>query len=77
MVKPEISDVFIFSPTLNQFVIFDVILFPLATFMLFHDLSHKNAWINYTIPPDPPSGSGCDLSFSETFRSFFYRKFGH
>jgi len=30
-------------------VIFDVIVFPLAAFVLFRDLSHKNAWSNYTI----------------------------
>jgi len=38
-VKPEISDVFIFS----SLVIFDVIAFPLATFVLFRDLIRKNA----------------------------------
>jgi len=42
-VKYEISDVFIFSSTCNQLVIFDVISFPLAAFALFHNLSHKNA----------------------------------
>ena len=26
---------------------FDVIVFPLAAFVLFCDLSHKNAWINH------------------------------
>ena len=30
-------------------MIFDVIVFPLAAFVLFRDLSHKNAWINHTI----------------------------
>jgi len=47
--EPEISYVFIFSSTYNQLVIFDVIVFPLAAFMLFRDLSHKNAWINHII----------------------------
>ena len=41
---------FIFSSTWNQFVIFDVFVFALAAFVLFRDLSHKNAWINHTIP---------------------------
>ena len=41
---------FIFSSTWNQFVIFDVIVFTLAAFVLFRDLSHTNAWINHTIP---------------------------
>jgi len=38
--KIETSDVFLFSS--NQFVIFDVIVFPLAAFVLFRDLSRKN-----------------------------------
>ena len=48
-VKIETYDVFIFSSTWNQFVIFDVIAFPLAAFVLFRDLCHKNAWINHII----------------------------
>jgi len=31
-------------------VIFDFIVIALAAFVLFRDLSHKNAWINHTIP---------------------------
>jgi len=31
-------------------VIFDVIVFPIATFVLFRGLSHKNAWISHTLP---------------------------
>jgi len=34
---------YIFSSPYNQLVIFDVIIFPLAAFVLFRDLSHKNA----------------------------------
>jgi len=34
---------YIFSSPYNQLVIFDVIVFPLATFVLFRDLSRKNA----------------------------------
>jgi len=30
-------------------VIFDRIVFPLTAFVLFRDLSHKNAWTNHTI----------------------------
>ena len=30
-------------------MIFDVIVFPLAAFVLFRDLSHKNPWLNHTI----------------------------
>ena len=41
-------DIFIFSLTWNQLVMFDVIVFPLAAFVLFRDLSHQNAWINHT-----------------------------
>jgi len=37
-------DIFIFSLTWNQLVMFDVIVFPLAAFVLFRDLSHQNAW---------------------------------
>ena len=37
-------------PLYNQLVIFDVDVFPLAAFVLFRDLSHKNAWLNHTIP---------------------------
>ena len=48
--KPEISVVFIFSSTWNEFVIFDVIVSSLAAFVLFRDLSHKDAWINHNIP---------------------------
>jgi len=36
-VKPEIFDVFIFVSTRNQFVIFNVIVFPLAGFVVFRD----------------------------------------
>jgi len=32
-----------FSSLYNQLVIFDVVVFPLAAFVLFRDLSHKNA----------------------------------
>jgi len=39
----------IFSSPYNQRVIFDVIVFPLAAFVLFRDLSRKNAWLNHTI----------------------------
>jgi len=31
-------------------MMFDVIVIALAAFALFRDLSHKNAWINHTIP---------------------------
>jgi len=41
-VKYETSDVFIFSSTCNQLVIFDMISFLLAAFALFRELSHKN-----------------------------------
>jgi len=34
---------YIFSSPYNQLVIFDVIAFPLAAFVLFRVLSHKNA----------------------------------
>jgi len=34
---------YIFSSPYDQLVIFDVIVFPLAAFVLFRDLSHKNA----------------------------------
>jgi len=34
-----------FSSPYNQLVIFDVIVFPLAAFVLFRELSHKNAWL--------------------------------
>ena len=37
--------IFFLSPY-NQLVMFDVIVFPLAAFVLFRDLSHKNAWLN-------------------------------
>jgi len=33
----------IFSSPYNELVIFDVIVFPLAAFVLFRDLSHKKA----------------------------------
>jgi len=39
-----------FSSPYHQLVIFDVIVFPLAAFVLFRDLSRKNAWLNHTIP---------------------------
>ena len=39
-----------FSSPYNQLVIFDVIAFLLAAFVLFRDLSHKNAWLKHTIP---------------------------
>jgi len=41
---------YIFSSPDNQLVIFDVIVFPLAAFVLFRDLSRKNARLNHTIP---------------------------
>jgi len=50
---------FIFSLTWNQFVIFDVILFPLSAFMFFCHLSHKNAWLHHTIILPKPS-MGCN-----------------
>jgi len=34
---------YIFSSQCNQLVFFDVIVFPLAAFVLFRDLSRKNA----------------------------------
>jgi len=34
---------YIFSSPYNKLVIFDVIVFPLAAFVLFRDLSRKNA----------------------------------
>ena len=37
---------FLFSSPCNQLVIFDVIVFPLAAFVLFRDLSCKIAWLN-------------------------------
>jgi len=40
----------IFSSPYNQLVIFDVIVFPLAAFVLFRDFSRKNARLNHTIP---------------------------
>jgi len=45
--KIERSDIFIFSSTWNQFVIFDVFVFSIAAIVLFRDLSHKNAWVNH------------------------------
>jgi len=36
-------------------VIFDIIVFPLAAFVLFRGLSHKNAWLNHTIPSEENS----------------------
>ena len=36
---------FYFSSPYNQLVIVDVIVFPLAAFVLFRDLSRKNAWL--------------------------------
>ena len=39
----------IFSSPYNQPVIFDVIVFLLAAFVLFRELSPKNAWLNHTI----------------------------
>jgi len=43
--KSEIFDVFIFSSACNQFLLFDVTHFPLVAFVLFRDLSHKNATV--------------------------------
>jgi len=34
---------YIFSSPYDQLVIFDVIVFPIAAFVLFHNLSRKNA----------------------------------
>jgi len=41
--KHEISYFLYFLSPYNQLVFFDVIVFPLATFVLFRDLSRKNA----------------------------------
>jgi len=41
---------YIVSSLYNQLVIFDVIIFPLAPFVLFRDLSCKNLWLNHTTP---------------------------
>jgi len=35
-----------FTLSWNQFVIFNVIVWPFVAFVLFRDLRHKNAWIN-------------------------------
>ena len=51
--RHEIFIFYIFSSPYNQLVIFDVIVFALAAFVLFRDLSRKNAWLNYTIPFPP------------------------
>ena len=56
--KPQISDVFIFSPKWNYFVIFDVIVFPLAASLLLRDLSHRNARMNQTKPTKSKSRLG-------------------
>ena len=39
---------YIFSSPYNQLVIFEVIVFPLAAFVLFRGLSRKNAWLSHT-----------------------------
>jgi len=41
--RHEIFIFYIFSSPYNQLVIFDVIVFALAAFVLFRDLSRKNA----------------------------------
>ena len=48
---------YIFSSPYNQLVISDVIVFPLAAFVLFRDLSHKNARLNHAIAIAPSSSA--------------------
>ena len=44
--KTAIFDVFIFSSIWTQFVVFAVIVFPLAVFVLFRDLSESQKCMN-------------------------------
>ena len=50
----------IFSSPYIQLVIFDVVVFPLAAFALFRDLSRKNAWLNDNHNHDASKAHFCD-----------------
>jgi len=63
---------FIFSLPYNLLVIFDVIVFPLAAFVLFCDLNCKNAWLNHTIPYGISKSSSWDWKKSFVLGLVFY-----
>jgi len=57
---------------MKQFVIFGVIVFPFAAFVLFRDLSHKNAWLHHTFCVEGSNKTSDRVHSIKWFRIFYW-----